>query len=149
MQLKTKKQMAARVFGCSPQRVVFDNERLSDIKEAITKTDIKSLIQEGAIIKKPIKGISRARANKRRKQKVKGKRKGQGKRKGTIKTRTKGKQVWINKIRKQREFLKKLKEKNLIGSQTYALLYKKAKGNFFRSKRHIKIYLDEHNLIKK
>ena len=53
MDLKVQKRLAAQIFGCSPDRVVFDNDRLDDIKQAITKRDLKLLIGDGAITKKP------------------------------------------------------------------------------------------------
>ena len=64
MMLKLQKRLAADVLGCSEKRVLFDQDRLEDIKEAITKLDIRSLIADGTIREKPIKGISRARARK-------------------------------------------------------------------------------------
>jgi len=41
MKLDKKKRLAAAVLQCSEKRVVFNTERLSEIKEAITKYDIK------------------------------------------------------------------------------------------------------------
>ena len=55
----------------------------------------------------------------------------------------------MSRVRLQRMFLKDLKDKKMINKNTFRDLYKKSKGGFFRSKRHIKIYLDEHDLIKK
>jgi len=95
------------------------------------------------------KEISKYRARKIKHQKRKGKRKGVGSRKGTAKARTPKKKVWMSKVRTQRSFIKKLKLKKRIKSETYKKLYHMIKGNFFRSKRHIKIYLEEHNLFKK
>ncbi len=59
------------------------------------------------------------------------------------------KREWINKIRLQRKFLKELKDKKIIIPSIYQELYLKAKGGFFRNKKHIKLYLEEHNLAKK
>ncbi len=149
MKLKTQKRLAADVLKCSKKRVKFDEERLEDIKESITKADIRSLIIDKAISKKKKKGVSRARVNKRKIQRSKGKQKGQGSRKGKKTARLPKKKTWMNKIRLQRSLLKSLKDKELIDNKNFRILYKKAKGGFFRSKRHIKIYLEEHNLMKK
>lgn len=146
MKLNTKKRIAADLLKCSAKRIRFDNTRLEDIKEAITKADIKSLVKDKAIARLPKKGISRARARKIHKQKTKGQRKGRGSRKG--KTIDK-KRVWINKVRVQRLFLKMLRDKGKIDKKTYRGLYLKAKGGFFRSKRHIKVYVEESGLIKR
>ena len=148
MELKVQKRIAADVLKCSKNRVVFDSDRLSDIKEAITKVDIRSLVNEGAIKVRPIKGTSRIKARKRALQRSKGRQKGFGKRKGKKGARLTKKRAWINKVRVQREFVKELREKELITTNAYQQLYLKIKGGFFRSKRHIKLYIDEHKLVK-
>ena len=53
----------------------------------------------------------------------------------------------MTKIRLQRKFLNELKESKLLSIENYKDLYKKAKGGYFRSKRHIKLFIDEHKLI--
>ncbi len=147
MKLKTQKRLAAHVLGVSKKRAKFDPERLEDIKEAITKTDMRGLISEKAIRKISKKGTSKARTREAKKQRAKGLRKGPSTRKGTKSARVPRKGVWIKKIRNQREFLKELREKEKISKQTFVDLYKKSKGNFFRSRRHIMIYLKDHKLI--
>jgi large subunit ribosomal protein L19e len=149
MKLKLQKKLAAQLLKCSKKRINLDTTRLEDIKEAITKADIRSLISEGAIKKKPSKNISRVRARKISIQKSKGRRKGKGKRKGKKTARLPKKEAWMERIRTQREFLKELKEKGIIPSLIYQQLYLKSKGGFFRSKRHIKLYIEEHDLVKK
>lgn len=148
MQLKTQKRLAAQILKCSQKRIWFDMERASDIKEAITKIDIKSLIGDKAIKAKPVKSISKGRARKTKLQKRKGKQKGIGSRKGKKTARLPKKVAWMNSIRIQRRFLKELREKEIITKTNYQKLYLKAKGGFFRSKRHIKLYIEEHNLAK-
>jgi large subunit ribosomal protein L19e len=148
MKLNTQKRLAADILDCSPQRVWFDDERLADIKEAITKVDIKSLIKDKAIAKKPIKSISKVRARVRKKQKSAGKRRGHGKRKGKENARSPRKEVWVNHIRAQRNLLKLMKEKGKITTQVYRNLYEKSKGGFFRSRKHLKLYIEERHLAK-
>lgn len=149
MKLKSQKRIAGIVSKRSPKKVKFDPESLEEIKESITKLDIRNLIKSGAIKVKPIKGVSRSRARKTSEQKKKGRRKGAGSRKGKAGARTNKKRSWINKIRKQREFLQMLKEKDKITKKVYRELYLKSKGGFFRSKRHLQLYINEHELIKK
>jgi len=143
MKVNNQKRLAAQILKCSKKRIKFDPDRLSDIKEAITKADIKGLIKDKAIRKVHAKGVSRGRARKRLVQRRKGKQKGQGSRKGSRGARLPRKREWINKIRAQRELLKKLKEKKIIDDKLYRELYLKSKGGFFRSRRHIKLYLKE------
>ncbi len=147
--LENKKRLAADVQKCSPKRVVFKEDRLNDIKEAITKSDIRALIADGAITERQKKGVSRARAKKRDTQRSKGRQKGSGNRKGKQTARSPRKENWMRKIRTQREFLKELKTKNMLSKETFKNLYRKSKGGFFRNKRHIKTYITEHKLVTK
>ena len=146
--LRLQKRLAADIMGCSEKRIILDPDKLEDIKEAITKADIRSLIGSSVIKIKPIKGISKIRARKIASQKRKGNRKGAGSRKGRKTARLSRKDMWISKIRLQRKFLKELKEKSLINNSDYHNLYSKSKGGLFRSRRHIKLYIEEHKLFK-
>jgi large subunit ribosomal protein L19e len=149
MELKNQRRLAAEILKCSVKKVRFNPENLDEIKEAITKADIKSLINQGLISFNRGNHISRVRARKRLVQKRKNNRRGKGRKKGTKYARLPRKKSWISKIRAQRELLKKLRDKEMIETRIYQELYLKAKGGFFRNKRHIKLYLEEQNLLKK
>lgn len=144
MKLTSQRRTAARLLKCGQHRVWFDPARLQEIKEAITKNDLRRLIKDLAVQKRPEQGVSRFRAKKHDLQKRKGRRQGAGAREGTKFARLPTKERWIAKIRTQRSFLKELKMKKIIDPATFHLLYRKAKGGFFRSRRHIKLYLEEH-----
>ena len=148
MKLNNQTKLAADVLNCSKKKVWLDPERLDDIKEAITKVDIRSLIKERVIRKKQTNAISRARARKILKQKRKGRQKGQGSRKGKRTARLSKKRAWINKIRAQRNLLNELRDTKKISNKEYRELYSKAKGGAFRSKRHILLYIQEQGLKK-
>jgi large subunit ribosomal protein L19e len=147
MNLKLQRKLAARAYRCSPQRVRFATERLNEIKEAITIYDVRALINKGAIERINKQGVSRGRARINQKQKAKGRRRGHGSRKGRAGARQHTKETWMNRIRLQRKFLNELREHKKIKNEVYRSLYQKAKGGFFRSKRHIKLYLEENKLI--
>jgi large subunit ribosomal protein L19e len=147
MGVNVQKRLAGYILKTSRHNVRFDPQRLDDIKEAITKADIKSLIAEGAISVAHIQGTSKGSARKIKRQKRKGRQKGVGSRKGKAGARLPGKREWINRVRIQRGFLKELKDKKMLDSTTYNGLYLKVKGGFFRSKRHIKLYITEHKLV--
>ena len=149
MKMDVQKRLSAAIMDCSEKRIKFDPERLTEIKEAITKIDIKGLINDKAISRKPVKGISRARARIQKKQKSSGRRKGHGSRKGKANARAANKLTWTNQIRAQRELLKKMRENNHITKNIYRELYEKAKGGFFRSKKHLKLHIEERHLTKK
>ncbi len=141
--LRTQRRICAALMKCATRRVVFDTERLDEIGEAITKEDIKELIKEKAIKRKPVTSISRSRSKKTSAQKAKGRRKGPGSRKGKAGARVNPKRTWINTVRAQRQHLRLLKSKGTLDQKTYRELYRKSKGGFFRSRRHITIYLAE------
>lgn len=148
MNLRVQRKLAADVLRVGTKRVRLDPTSATEIKEAITKRDIRSLIGAGLITAVPARRPSRGRARHTARQRAKGLRKGLGSRKGSPNARLPGKLVWIRSIRAQREFLVSLKEGQRISKDTFTDLYRKAKGGFFRSRRHMKIYLSEHNLLK-
>lgn len=138
-----QKRLAARILKCSPHRIRFDPEKLEQIQGAITKHDVRGLIGSNAIYEVPKNCASRARARFRHLQRRKGRQRGAGKRKGTKNARLSGKRAWIDRIRLQKSLISQLKENKTITPQLYRMLYMKAKGGFFRSQRHIKLYLNE------
>ena len=71
MKLTVQRRLAATLLGVSEKRVRFDPARLNDVKEAITKTDLRGLIGEKAVAALPVKGVSRSRARKTKRQKAK------------------------------------------------------------------------------
>ncbi len=149
MRLKNQRRIAARVLGVGTSKVWLDPEKLSEIKEAITKSDMRSLVSAGTVMAKKTPYQSKSRSRKLRIKKRKGLRSGQGTRKGKRTARLSRKRIWIAKIRTQRAFLRLLKEKKLIDNRVFVDLMAKAKGGFFRNKRHIKIYLQEKSIFKK
>ncbi len=148
MKLKSQKRIAAQVLKVGKTSVKFDPERLSDIKEAITKQDIRGLVNDKAITSRPRGSQSKSRLRDRLAQKRKGRQKGAGRKKGKKTARISKKAIWMVKTRIQRSYIKELREKKLIEVKTYRETYKKIKGNYFRSKNHIKLYLTENKLFK-
>ncbi|MBW2973271.1 50S ribosomal protein L19e [Candidatus Woesearchaeota archaeon] len=147
--MKLQKRLASEILKCSPKRVQFKPDKTADVKEAITKADVRVLIKQGIIKEKPVKGIARTRARKIKLQKRKGRQRGSGSRKGKFTARAKPKMVWMRTVRAQRKFLKELKDKGLLAPGSFWELYKKSKGGFFRSVRHIKLFIKEKGMVKK
>lgn len=147
MNLANQKRISAEMLGTGKSKVWFDPDKLDDIKEAITKRDIKGLIKKKIIQRRPELGHSRVRANKRLVQKRKGRQQGPGSRKGSMFARLSRKKTWMILVRKQRALLRELKEKDLIDVSTNRDVYMKIKGGYFRNVRHIKLYLTEHKLF--
>ena len=147
--LDVQRRLAAHVMKCGENRVRFDSDSLQDIKEAITKSDIRHLINNGIITKRRLLNTSKYWARKHHKQKSKGKQKGVGSRKGKKTARLPPKREWMNKIRLQRRYIQSLRNNKLISTTDYHEIYMKSKGGFFRSIRHLKLYTQERGLIKK
>ncbi|AFZ70896.1 ribosomal protein L19E [Caldisphaera lagunensis DSM 15908] len=149
MDYRLQKRLAAEILGVGESRIWIspDPDNEEEISQAITKDDIRGLIERGLIKKIPKKGNSH-RWLIRHIKRVKGHRRGYGKREGTKKTRVDEEEVWVNKIRKMRTYLKYLRDKDMIDSQTYRRLYRLSKGNAFKSLSDLKRYIDENKLMK-
>ncbi len=148
MKLSTQKRIAAEVMKCGESRVWMDPEFEDEISLAITRNDIRRLVDEGAIQKKPVQGVSRGRARHKIRQKRKGQRVGHGKKKGKVTSKLSGKERWMMKIRPMRKELKKLRDEGKISPRVYRELYLKAKGNAFRNTAHLRTHISERRLSK-
>ncbi|MBC7114753.1 MAG: large subunit ribosomal protein L19e [Archaeoglobi archaeon] len=145
--LTTQRRLAADILKVGLDRVWFDPEALDEIATAITRDDIRALIEEGKIKRKPKKGISRARARKRLLKRMKGRGRGPGSRKGAKGARDPKKRQWIRKIRALRSYLRELRDQGKITRSTYRMLYRKASGGEFRSVSHLQAYIKSYNLM--
>ena len=125
--MNKKKNLAAKVLKVGKGRIIFDINRLDEIKEAITKQDIRDLHSQGAIKIREIKGRRKIkkRKTKRREGKIK-------------KTVNKRKQEHVKITRKLRKYVKELNRDGKIGKEEYKDLRKKIKAKTFRSKTHLK-----------
>ncbi len=146
--LYNQKRLAAKVASVGIGKISLDASRIDDIKEAITKADIRSLIKQGAIKIHYPKTPSRHRARKRKLQRKKGRRRGEGKKKGKFGARVPKKREWINKIRLLRKTLRTMRDKEQLGMKNYKMLYAKAKGGFFRNRAHMIFYIKQNNLFR-
>ncbi len=148
MKLSTQKRLAADVLNVGMSRVWLDPEFEDEVSLAITRDDIRRLIDEGVIQKKRAIGVSRGRARHILRQKRKGQRKGPGKKKGKATSKMSGKDRWMMKIRPMRKQLRKLRDEEKITPKVYRELYLKAKGNAFRNTAHLRTYISERRLSK-
>lgn len=146
MKLTTQKRLAAEVMKVGMSRVWIDPNFEDEVSLAITRDDIRRLVGEGAIQKKPSQGVSRGRARHSLRQKRKGQRSGPGRKKGKATSKLSGKERWMMKIRPMRKELGKLRDEGKISPRVYRELYLKAKGNAFRNTAHLKTYISERKL---
>jgi len=146
--LRNQRRMAASLFKCGRRRVWMDHDRVDEIAKAVTKEDIRILINGKAIKKLQTKGISSSRRKHVESQKKKGRRRGQGSRKGAKYARLPRKERWIKTIRPIRADLKVLRDEKKIDRGTYRKYYMRAKGGEFRSKHHLKTHLIADGVLK-
>lgn len=133
--LKSQKRLAAYVLNVGTNRVWFDPEKLKEIKEAITKADIESLIKDGAISKKSVVGVKgRARRDKKLKSK-KERGRGRGKKRMIL---INEKRVYMFKIRKLRQYIKVLNNAKIITTKEGNKLEKLAKAGIIKNKADIR-----------
>jgi len=146
--LRVQRRLAAQLLKCGERKVTLSPMHLEEIKEAITKADIRVLINNGIITRKRAMNTSRFWAKMNKDQKIHGRRKGSGSRKGKKTARSNPKRAWMNKIRLQREYLQSLRDKGVLTKAVFHEMYAKSKGGYFRSRRHMKLYLGEKGISK-
>src|SRR3989304_2397143 len=105
MNLSSKKELAKRTFGVGKDRIVFVESRIEDIKEAITKQDLRDLFEEGAIIIKD-SGGRRRNAGKRSRNNRKVKK--------NVNTR---KRDYVRSTRKLRKYAREMKMSGKISKE--------------------------------
>ena len=147
--LRNQRRMAATLLKCGVHSVWMDYDRVDEIAKAVTKDDIRILINGKAITKRQAKGISNARKKYAIGQKKKGRRRGYGSRKGAKHARLPRKDQWIRTIRPIRSDLKILRDEKKISPTIYRNYYRKAKGGEFRSRAHLKSHLIADGVLKK
>lgn len=137
-----KRELVARILDVGANRIRFEPDRLEDVADSITRDNIRSLVNSGAIWTVQVKGTSRGRAIKKRSVwKVHGK--GPGSKKGKKTARVGKKAVYVIKVRSMRYHLKVLKERKDISNEIYWQLYKKVNGGQVRSLAHLRELVKE------
>jgi large subunit ribosomal protein L19e len=137
-----QRRLAASILACGTHRVWFDPDRISDIQNAISREDIRGLIDEGAIRAHQVRGNSRGRARAKIAKRAYGHCKGPGRRRGAAGARNPRKRQWIQKIRAIRKALVEMREVGDIDPHLYRMLYRKASGGQFRNAAHLKAQLE-------
>lgn len=145
--LTKQRRIAAEVLHVGQGRVWIDPDASGDVAEAITRDDIRGLIEDGVIQKIQKLGISRGRTRVKARQKAMGRRQGHGSRKGARGARTRKKDRWMTKIRALRRRLKMLRAGEYLDKSSYRMLYNKASGGEFRNVAHLNDYIRAHELL--
>ncbi len=129
MNLLKKKELAARTLKVGKARIVFVEERLEEIKEALTKQDIRDLKKDGAIKVKDVAG---------RKKVVKNKSRSPGNIRKKPNTRKKD---YVIMTRKLRKYALNMKEQGKVSKEDLTEIRKRIRNKKFRSKAHLKEYI--------
>ena len=126
MNLGKKTALAARTLKVGKGRIVFVKSRLNEIKEAITKQDIRDLQKEGAIIVKEVKG---------RRKVIKNKSRSPGNIRKKVNVR---KRLYIIITRKLRKYIAELRKRGEISDKDFKEIRKKIRNKEFKSIAHLK-----------
>ena len=140
--LSAQRRLAADVLDVGKSRVWFDPDEQAEIAEAITREDIRELVDQGTIRATDAKSNSRGRARERDEKRAYGHRKGAGSRKGKAGARQNTKKDWTSRIRAQRRRLRELRDdEEVLDSSQYRSLYNKASGGEFDSVDRLEAYI--------
>ncbi len=132
MNLEKKKSLAVRALGIGRDRIIFNPARLEEIKEAITKQDIRDLAVSGAIGIKDIKGRKRVEKRKNRRR--------AGSKRHHFR---KSKQDYVRLTRRLRNYLFVLRDKGHVSLEVYEKLRKEIRASTFKDLPHFRLRVKE------
>ncbi len=130
MNLRSKKELSAKTLKVGKERITFVNSRRDEIKEAITKQDIRDLHADGAIKVKEIKGRKTVLKKKKRKS--------PGNVRKKVNTR---KRDYVIMTRKLRGYSREMLKLGNINKEDEKEIRKRIRNRAFKSKAHLKEYI--------
>ena len=140
--LRAQRRLAADVLDVGESRVWFDPDEQAEIAGAITREDVRQLVDEGTIRAENAKSNSRGRARERARKRDYGHQTGPGNRKGKAGGRENEKRAWTKTIRAQRKRLRALRDDGTLTPTQYRDCYDKARGGEFDSVRDLENYIE-------
>ena len=139
MTAMTVKRRAADILGVGVNRIRLDKENIAKVEEALTRADVRNLLDEGTVYALPPRAGHRSKKLPRKRR---------GSRKGQKKAREGGKSAWMARIRSQRKYLSELLKSGELPPEHKHVVYMKIKGGAFRGKAAMRAYLIESKMLK-
>lgn len=130
MNLSKKKMLASKTLGVGKERIKFVKSRIDEIKEIITKQDVRDLKADGAIMVKEVKG--RISGNKKKVKRSAG---------NIRKKVNKRKKEYVIMTRKLRNYARAMRNQDKITKEHEREIRKKIRNREFKSKAHLKEYI--------
>ncbi|AQL43560.1 50S ribosomal protein L19e [Halorientalis sp. IM1011] len=140
--LSAQKRLASDILDVGKNKIWFDPEEQGEIADAITREDVRELIDQGTIQSEDAKGNSRGRARERAEKRAYGHQKNAGSRKGKSGGRQDPKEDWESRIRAQRNRLREMRDDGDLSSSEYRELYDQAGGGEFDSVADMERFID-------
>ena len=135
MTIATVRRLAADIFDVGQNKVRISPDGIKEAEGALTRADVKTLIDKGIVTKAKPQGRASTRKTGRR---------GRGRRRGTP---VDPKEVWMDKVRSQRRMLNMLVSSGAVKKDAKRALYFKVKSGIFRNKRAMLLYLKDNKLV--
>lgn len=137
MAIATIRRLAADILHVGENKIRIAPDNVKEAEGALTRADVRGLIDKGLIIR--LKPQGRASTRKKERRSV-------GKRRGIM---IPEKEAWMMKVRAQRRLLRTLTADGALKKGTRRSVYGKVKSGIFRNKRAMLIYLKDNGLVAK
>jgi large subunit ribosomal protein L19e len=137
MTIATIRRLAADILHVGENKIRIAPDNVKEAEGALTRADVRGLIDKGLIIR--LKPQGRASTRKKERRSV-------GKRRGIM---ISDKEAWMMKVRAQRKLLRTLTADGALKKGTKRSVYGKVKSGIFRNKKAMLIYLKDNGLVAK
>jgi large subunit ribosomal protein L19e len=141
--LRAQRRLAADLLDVGKNRIWLDPEEQDELADAITREDVRELIEQGVIRAEEKQGNSRGRARERQAKRAYGHQKGPGSRKGKAGARQSDKDRWKRTVRAQRQKLRELRDDGTLTPGQYRELYNKSRGGEFPDVRRLLNFIED------